>query len=72
MNLSIPLKSFKGTSIGKTDEQAKTDALEAGGKSIGQMPKIPFTRSPRNAAAQRVIQYHSLTNHILILVREML
>ena len=27
-----------------TDEQAKTEALEAGGQIIGQMPKRPFAR----------------------------
>lgn len=44
MDLSIPLKSFKKSPIGKTDEQAKTDALKAGGRIIGKMPKLPFAR----------------------------
>ena len=42
MDLSIPLKSFKKSPIGKTDEQAKTGA--AGGRIIGKMPKLPFAR----------------------------
>jgi len=42
LDLSRPLKPL--TPIGKTDEQAKTYALKAGGKIIGKMPKLPFAR----------------------------
>ena len=44
LDLSRPLKLLNKSPIEKTDEQAKTDALKAGGKIIGKMPKLPFAR----------------------------